>query len=259
MEKLRKHGSAPFTVAVIHGGPGAAGEMAPVARELSSITGILEPIQTAKTIEGQVHELRSILAENGVLPVTLFGFSWGAWLSFILAAQYPSFVRKLVLIGSGAFEEKYAADVMETRLNRLSEEERDEALSLMAALNGPSIEEKNGLMERLAKLLSRADSYDPLPHASEIIECQYDIYQSIWQEASRLRRSGSLLKMGARIQCPVLAIHGDYDPHPAEGVRVPLSRILRDFRFILLEKCGHYPWFERNAKERFYSILKSEI
>ena len=34
MKNYRTWGNAPFTVAVIHGGPGVAGEMAPVADEL---------------------------------------------------------------------------------------------------------------------------------------------------------------------------------------------------------------------------------
>ena len=89
MKNLRKYGKAPFKVAVIHGGPGAPGEMAPVARELSLVSGVLEPLQTAATIEGQIGELKDILKKNGHLPVTLIGWSWGAWLSFIFAAQYP--------------------------------------------------------------------------------------------------------------------------------------------------------------------------
>ena len=36
VKNLRTYGEAPFNIAVIHGGPGAAGEMAPVARELAS-------------------------------------------------------------------------------------------------------------------------------------------------------------------------------------------------------------------------------
>jgi len=32
MKNLRKYGKAPFSIAAIHGGPGAPGEMAPVAR-----------------------------------------------------------------------------------------------------------------------------------------------------------------------------------------------------------------------------------
>jgi hypothetical protein len=33
MNNLRKYGIGPFSVAVIHGGPGASGSMAPVAKE----------------------------------------------------------------------------------------------------------------------------------------------------------------------------------------------------------------------------------
>ena len=114
-------------------------------------------------------------------------------------------------------------------------------------------------MARFGKLISKADSYNPLPLDSEILECQYDIYQSIWEQARELRSSGKLLELGKRIQCPVVAIHGDYDPHLSEGIKDPLARILKDFRLILLEKCGHCPWIERRARDRFYSILKKEV
>jgi len=135
MKNLRKYGNAPFNVAVLHGGPGAPGEMAPVARELSSAKGVLEPLQTATTIEGQIGELRDVLAKNGDLPVTLIGWSWGAWLSFVFAANYPAFVRKLILIGSGPFEEKYALKIMDDRLSRLSIEEKTETLYLIKNLS----------------------------------------------------------------------------------------------------------------------------
>jgi pimeloyl-ACP methyl ester carboxylesterase len=259
MQNLRKYGNKPFNVAVIHGGPGAPGEMAPVALELSSFRGVLEPLQTATTLEGQVQELKAVLGKKGDLPVTLIGFSWGAMLSFIFTARYPSSVKKLILIGSGAYEENYARNIMSTRLSRLSDGEKAEALSLMDALNDPCIEDKNTPMARLGKLISKADSYDPLPHDSETLECQYDIYQSVWGQARELRSSGKLLELGKRIQCPVVAIHGDYDPHPPDGIKDPLSSALKDFRFILLEKCGHSPWIERGARDRFYDILKKEV
>ncbi|MFC1864902.1 alpha/beta fold hydrolase [Chloroflexota bacterium] len=259
MKNLRKYGHKPFNVAVIHGGPGAPGEMAPVARELSSVRGVLEPLQTAITLEGQIQELKAVLEKNGTLPVTLIGFSWGAMLSFIFTAQYPSFVKKLILIGSGAYEEKYAVNIMKTRLSRLSEEEREEIVSLIKTLDDSAVEDRNMPMARLGKLISKADSYNPLPHDSEALECQYDIYRSVWEQARELRSSGKLLELGKRIQCPVVAIHGDYDSHLAEGIKAPLSRILKEFQFILLEKCGHYPWLERSARDRFYNILKSEV
>ena len=51
----------------------------------------------------------------------------------------------------------------------------------------------------------------------------------------------------------------DYDPHPAEGVRAPLSRTVANFRFVLLADCGHTPWHERRAREEFYRVLEQEL
>ncbi len=65
MKNFRTWGNAPYSVAVIHGGPGAAGEMAPVAREISRTQGIIEPFQTDRTVTGQVTELKKVLAESG--------------------------------------------------------------------------------------------------------------------------------------------------------------------------------------------------
>ncbi|MCJ7681778.1 MAG: alpha/beta hydrolase, partial [Candidatus Aminicenantes bacterium] len=43
----------------------------------------------------------------------------------------------------------------------------------------------------------------------------------------------------------------------AEGVDGPLSSVLADFRFILLPQCGHRPWIERYARDRFFKILST--
>lgn len=92
-----------------------------------------------------------------------------------------------------------------------------------------------------------------------MLEFSYDINKNVWEQAARLRDTGELLALGKKIQCPVVAIHGDYDTHLAVGVREPLARVLKDFKFILLEKCGHEPWIERYAKDKFYEVLRKEI
>jgi len=259
MTNLRKYGKAPFGVALLHGGPGAPGEMAPVAQELSADWGVLEPLQTAASVEGQIEELHGVLNDNADLPVILVGFSWGAWLGFMLAARHPAFVRKLILVGSGLFQGQYAAGILETRLRRLSDEERRQVRCLMETLNDPSIADKDAPLARLGGLFTKADAYDPLTLDTEVLECRYDIHRSVWRQAAELRASGKLLELGRQIRCPVVAIHGDVDPHPAEGVRVPLTAVLKDFRFILLEHCGHCPWIEHQARHRFFEILKSEL
>lgn len=259
MSNPKKYGKAPYSIAVIHGGPGAPGEMEPIAKELSSNYGVLEPLQTETTIEGQVEELKKLLEKDGKLPRTIIGFSWGAWLSFIVAARYPRFVNKLILVGSGPFEDKYVPHIQETRFSRLDEQERREINLNMEILNNILSGDKNKALERIGELFSKTDSYAPIKSDVNTIECQGDIFQSVWKEASELRRTGKLLEYGKQINCPVIAMHGDYDPHPAEGIQEPLSRIIKDFKFILLKKCGHTPWLEKEAKERFFKELKNML
>jgi pimeloyl-ACP methyl ester carboxylesterase len=252
------YGRPPFSAAVIHGGPGAAGGMAPVAREISRRLGVLEPLQTADSIDGQVEELDSVVKEHGNMPVTLIGHSWGAWLSLIFAALHPSHVKKLILVGCAPLEEKYSQNIMETRLGRLNKAEKKEAYALINAMSEPGARGLNDIFARFGALMSKADSYDPLPGPDDVI-FQESINRRVWAEADALRRSGALLKMAERIECPVVAIHGDHDPHPAEGVRGPLAGTLKDFRFILLKKCGHEPWKERYTKDVFYTLLHEEL
>lgn len=262
MKNLRKHGTSPFSIAVIHGGPGARGEMAPVAEELARDRGILEPLQTATTLAGQVEELRLVLEDHGDTPLILIGYSWGAWLSYLVAASYPPLVKKLILVGSGPFEERYVSQLLETRLSRLSEEEREEYTAILKSLGDPATPEKTPLLARLGDLSTKTDAYDPLPAEEEEggnVDLSGDLYQRVWESAAKMRQSGELLERAKAIRCPVVAIHGDYDPHPAEGVQKPLSNVLRDFRFLLLEKCRHTPWRERYARDAFYVVVREEI
>jgi len=257
----KTHGNPPFRVAVLHGGPGAAGEVAPVARELAKDMGILEPLQTAATVEGQVEELRQQLLEHARTPATLIGHSWGAWLAWMLAARHPDMVDRLVLVSSGVFEARYAEGLMEARKRRLSEAEQVEVDRLLTQLQAGSGMGKDALLARFGALMSRADGYDPLPEdgpedgPSDAVRCDAAVFEGVWPRAAQLRADGRLLAMGRAIRCPVVAIHGDYDPAPAAGVREPLFAILDDFTFILLPHCGHTPWRERQAKEEFYQAL----
>ncbi len=252
---VRTHGQAPYHVAVLHGGPGAPGTVEPVARTLGACRGVLEPFQGAVTLQGQVDELRRQLLQCADFPVTLIGHSWGAWLAWILATQHPCMVQRLVLVSSGAFQEDYAADLMDTRRARLSKEQRSEVNDILDQMAHEDGLRDDALLARFGALMSTADRYHPLPGEIATVTCDMEIFQGVWPEAADLRRKGQLLALGEQICCPVVAIHGDHDPSPAEGVEKPLSSILADFRFILLEKCGHSPWEERYAREPFYREL----
>jgi pimeloyl-ACP methyl ester carboxylesterase len=259
---LRKYGSPPFSVAVVHGGPGARGELAPVARELASWRGVLEPLQTAVTLEGQVEELGRVLGESGDLPVTLIGFSWGAWLGLVLGAYHPALVKKLILVGCAGLGDGDGARTHETRIGRLGQKEAAEFISLIEALDAPGIGAVDVPYARLEELLLLTDAYRPLrpgPNESRSIDFSVDAFRNVWREAARWRESGRLLGLAKSVRCPVVAVHGAYDPHPAEGVRAPLSEAIEGFRFILLKQCGHTPWIEEKARETFFRVLNEEL
>ncbi len=259
MDHLRKYGSPPFNIALLHGGPGAGGEMAPVARELAAERGILEPLQTAASVAGQLAELKFVLEKEADLPVMLAGFSWGAWLALLLAAEYPALVKKLVLIGCGPLDKNSAGNIEKSRRERLSPAEWIELHELLGRLNEVPGEERRDLCARLGTILTRADSYEPLEDTEHELRFQPEIFFGVWPQAAALRNSGRLLRLAAGIRCPVVAIHGDRDPHPAAGVEKPLSDLLTDFRFVLLPRCGHRPWMEKHAREEFFRILRETL
>lgn len=252
-ENPRRYGIPPYPVVVVHGGPGASGEMKVVAEELSREFGVLEPLQTKDSVVGQVEELRQQITENTKESTNLIGYSWGAWLVFIFASKYPNLVKKLLLVSSGPFNSKYAKGIMPTRLSRLNIEDRNKVGKLMQQIKNE--DSNNDTLEEFGEILAKADAFDPIDYDGGVDNINMEIYQKVWPEAEELRLNGQLLEYGKSIKCPVVIIHGDYDPHPFIGVKKPLQSVLKSCEFVLLEKCGHKPWIEKEARNMFYQTL----
>ena len=256
---VRKQGKEPFGIVLVHGGPGGAGELKPVVMELGKSFGVIEPFQTKLTIEDQVEELREQIDRNGNKPVILIGWSWGAWLTYIFASKYPEYVNKLILISSGPFEQKYVEEINRTRMSHLSDSDIKRLKELEEIFKQKDIPNIDSLFEEFGAIYSKADTFEHNGEKEVKIIPNMEIYNSIWPEAAKLRESGELLEIGKSIKCAVVAIHGDFDPHPYFGVTYPLTKVINNFKFILLEKCGHHPWFEKHAKDKFYEVLLREL
>ncbi len=145
-------------------------------------------------------------------------------------------------------------------LNRGSRFHSNDAMDVIIAQKINEIkhgekETQNAIFREITGILKKADTYSPAGDNNEHVNMDYSLYKSIWPKAEKMRSSGELLDMAAEIRCPVLAIHGDHDPHPAKGVRIPLEQIIRDFRFFLLPKCGHEPWTEKYTKTLQYDYF----
>jgi pimeloyl-ACP methyl ester carboxylesterase len=258
MDNFRIYGAEPYDLVLLHGGPGAPGTLETIARRLSVSFGILEPFILSLSVKEQLEELHLIVTNHSSRPLFIIGHSWGAWLSFLYASRYPELVKKVIMIGAPPFEEKYVQRIQETRFSRLTEKEKkDFIIEEQQLYYLPSVSES--LSPEFTTLLTKTDVFEILPKENLFSKFFPEVYKSVWAEGSGLRRSGRLLEYAKDIKCPVVAINGDFDPHPAEGVKDPLMKIIPNFRFNLIEKCGHYPWKEKYGKDILYRILYKEL
>lgn len=261
---LRTYGKKPYQVAVIHGGPGAIGSLGTLAHHLSSFCSVVEPLQSKYTIAESIEELNEQLKEVTTVPITLLGHSWGALLVMLYTAKYPNLVDQLVLVGAPPLKDQYVDLIMDRRLSALTDHEIELFTSILQHLENSL--ESDSLLEQLNYLTSKTDNYDLdeeklLPDFSLPVDSKMN--SLLWNEAKQLRSSGELLTEIKKITCPIYILQGEFDPHPLSGVIEPLSEIDQPFDAYLIKKCGHNPYYEREAADEFYRllymILKKEI
>lgn len=239
----RWYGSPPYELAVVHGGPGAPGSAAGAARALSSRMGVVEPLQSAGSLDGQVDELAAQLRHADV-PLGVLGHSWGAMLGYLVAARHPELVRVLVMVGAMLTAEA-EDETRRSRLARLSEPEQAELEQLRGRLDDPAV------ARRYDELVQQADAVAPVAVEHDWLAFQPEVKRAVWAEAVALRDDGRLVAEGRGIRCPVVVVHGARDPHPLAGAVDPLREVIQDLEVVVLTRCGHMPWKERHAREAF--------
>ncbi len=258
MENYKLHGLKPYKTLTLHGGPGALGELNELSKELSKDHGVIEHLQVHDTIKLLLNDIRKTIIEQAETPVTIIGYSWGAWLGILFTSKYQNLVEKVILVSSAPFKEKDSKNIMDVRINRLNEKEKKEFLKLSKKFSESDlITDKD--FKRLISLFEKVDSYHLIESKSDNLDFRYNLYKNIWKEAAALRENNVLINSLKKINCKIGIIHGSYDPHPAHGVIKPLDELNKDYEYKLLEKCGHIPWKEKYAKDEFYKTLHKMI
>ncbi|HKK10528.1 MAG TPA: alpha/beta hydrolase, partial [Bacteroidales bacterium] len=133
MKPYKKHSESSSDVILLHGGPGAVGEMNDLAislleRELP----VIEHYQNGYTISSLIRELKTLVEQQ--IPdqkAILAGHSWGAWLAWIFAAHYPELTKGLILIASGSFHPDFNIDLTGRRIAKLPPKLKNEAIVLL--------------------------------------------------------------------------------------------------------------------------------
>jgi pimeloyl-ACP methyl ester carboxylesterase len=261
--RVREYGKNGPRVIVLHGGPGARGEMAPVAGRLGRRFRVLEPLQRSSgevplTVARHVADLHEVLqAPLGEGPVGLVGFSWGAMLALTYAARHPEGIDRVVLIGCGTFDVR-ARDIYQSRMSERTTADLRRHIrqldSQLAAETDPA--RRNDLFAGLGALYACVQSYRPLATDPEqALPCDEAGFRETWADALALQDRGVQPAEFARIAAPVAMIHGSDDPHPGRLIHASLAPIIGRLEYREVPRCGHKPWTESEAREPFYAML----
>jgi pimeloyl-ACP methyl ester carboxylesterase len=255
---VRTYGETGPEVIVLHGGPGAVGNAAPIARGLADAFRVLEPWQRGAglqplTVDRHVDDLDGVMALHCEGRPALVGESWGAMLGLAYAAEHPERVSALVLVGCGTFDTAARARLQQTLRERQAVPLKEELARLAEA--GVSADELQAELYRLTRSLY---DYDLIEAEDEEIDQPFDMrgHQETWDDMVRQQAEGRYPAAFAAIRLPVLMLHGTHDPHPGEMIRDSLLPYMPQLRYHALDRCGHSPWLERWAREEFFAVLR---
>jgi pimeloyl-ACP methyl ester carboxylesterase len=205
------------------------------------------------TVADHIAGLRDLVASHAADPrPALIGSSWGAMLALAFAAAHPDLAGPLVLIGCGTFDPAARARLHEILDQRLTDSLRGRLERLSAEIADPD--------RRLAAkgdLILPLYSCDLIPAEPEPVECDARAHEETWADMLRLQEQGVYPAAFAAIRGPVLMLHGADDPHPGRMILESLLPCVPQIEYREWERCGHYPWQERAARDEFFAMLKA--
>ncbi|UCF22930.1 MAG: alpha/beta hydrolase [Ralstonia sp.] len=256
---VRRYGTHGPTVIVLHGGPGAPGSMAPIARSLSDAFQVLEPLQrgsgdTQLTVGRHVADLHEVVRSNCARPPALVGHSWGAMLALAYAAEHPDAASSLALVGCGTFDEWSRERMQAIRRERLG---RDAEVLRNLEVRAPEgSRDAEAQLLAAANLIHRCDTVALLPHEDETLAFDAQAYEETWGNMLGLQHDGIYPRAFRAIQQPAIMLHGAEDPHPGRMIHASVVSHMPQLEYREFERCGHYPWLEVEAHKPFHAALR---
>lgn len=264
------HGEKGEYVILLAGGPGSAVRyMQPIADALSDSyrcvmleqrgTGRskLDKLSTESVkMERYVEDIELVRKDLKAKKVSLIGNSWGSMLGLLYSGAYPHRVNKLISVGSGPINDKYA-DIFDDNLRVRNTPEakrlRDEWREKLR--NNPSLFDV-ARYER-DKLGMPAYYYDReigLKAARDLSpdDVNYRLGDVFGQAYPKFDIRPSIRK----VKAATLLIQGRQDPAPESSI-VETHHLIKGSVLKFIERCGHIPWEEKPAET--FQLIRTHL
>jgi proline iminopeptidase len=240
---------------VLHGGPGASHEyLLPQLLDLAdtyelvfydqrgggrSKTDDRAPI----TWETQVRDLERLVAELGISPLGMVGYSWGALLAMLYARETCRGVvqpipARLALIDPAPVTRAWR-NAFEVEFGRRQQGPEIQAMRNELAASGLKASDPMAYRQRAFELSVAGYFADPR-RATDLTPFRVTgrVQQSIWESLGEY----DLLKDLETIRIPSLIVHGRQDPIPLASSEAAARAMGAEF--VALDACGHVPYVE---------------
>lgn len=261
-------GGSGEPLVVVHGGPGLGADyliphFAPLAdsyrlvffdqRGCGGSTGDEDP--SAITVENLVADLEGLRQALDFDRMALIGQSFGALVAIRYAAEHPDRVTSLLLLEPAPGSSEYLPEVQKRIQERLSDEEKKELQALVA-----SEPFKSRSPEAFARFMTiRFGAYykDRAQMAHHHLGISTtDAVQKFFVSQAALGpflMSFDVHPLLAKISCPTLILHGDYDPIPTEACE-RLHKGIAGSKLVVFPDCGHFAHIE--ARDAYFKAVR---
>lgn len=189
------------------------------------------------TFVDQISDLEEIRSHLNLNQMDLLGHSWGGFLAMAYVARHPSFVRRLILVNSGApklqdnvflFEDVYPEAVKRQKAEEFGMEMGDEEAI------------KAYITEYLSMLFVSNEKKDQFIAQADPKWYIHKVNQKLWSDADKFDLTPELSKFAQQ----TLVISGRFDMNVATSVAYKIHKEITNSTFKVFEQSGHMPFFE---------------
>lgn len=247
------------TVVLLHGGPGAPEQyMEPVVPFVDNGRRRIVSYDQRGTgqsrcdsdnpadygLDAHADDLRTVIDTVAAGPVHLLGHSWGGIVAMDYAARHGDRLASIIVVGSAP---PHHADLA---ISAKAMEERVATLQERGLIPREIPEDATEGLRAILPMYFWDPTLELPPEAVAALEVTQKAHELTWAAVEGFALTDRL----AAYRGPALVVFGEADP-----IGLPASEVTRAalatsrLRYEVIERCGHFPWFE--APDRFRALL----